>query len=220
MIFQCDFSNIKLAGALPYVTIILKFLQRTRCFVPCYNCSSGKCVFKLSDCARTTKTNRNIFKTNARERGTGHPRALSRRARGAMTFAIPHVRRLRGEKARAKKGWPPSYTNYEVDTQPPVLKDKNCVAAKRYMRELARVRTPLCYFRAANRAASSEALNRTGSPDEEGSSHDTVPTCWSIAPFLTWVNNKRGNVKFTTGRTRDQRYRMSRTVLRFETSEW
>lgn len=170
------------------VAIIFKFLQRTRCIVARYNCSFAKCV------AITRGQNKRTWARNI----LGSSREGPRRGdvRDSARQEIERKKRVR------RKG---GLSYYEVDTHPPMLKDKNCVAAKRYMRELARVRTPLCYFRAANRAASPEALNRTGLPDEEGSSRDTVPTCWSIAPSLTWVNNKRGNVKFTTRRTRDHR---------------
>lgn len=90
-----------------------------------------------------------------------------------------------------RRGWTrASWPRYEMDTRPPVyaLKDKNCVAAERHMREDSpECAYPLCviFGRRVRAALRPEALNRTGSPDEEGSSRDTVPTCWSIAPSLT-----------------------------------
>jgi len=100
---------------------------------------------------------------------------------------------VREKKARAKKRaatFVAALQDGHVYSPVYALKEI-CVAAKRHMREDFWVRTPLCYFRAASRNVLPEALNRTGSLDEESSSRDTVSTCWSIAPSLTWVNNKR-----------------------------
>lgn len=162
-----------------FIIIILRFLQLTRCIVITIAVSAnmflprGLCQVKPQ----------NIFKTNARERGAGHPRSppyeegLAAQRRDPRWFRLSDDQRKKLAR-EAKDGC--AYASSRLRAKRQKLRSSQKTHAR-----TPECVPPLCYFRAASRAASPEALNRTGSSKEEGSSHDTVPTCWSTGPFLT-----------------------------------